>query len=136
MNSPESIGIQLRPDSSLIVQQGYNAGNITINGYRSYGMMTTSGAGAGFLNQDPTSPNETSRLLLQSGGVINVNGDESTGFAILVPINEWGGDGAINIGVVDPNQSTSNGDLYGNIHLVQRATGLYTNQIQTVVNHI
>ena len=133
MNAPESIGIQLRPDGNLIVQQGYNAGNITINGYRSYGMMTTSGSGTGFLNQDPTSPNETSRLLLQSSGSINVNGDESTGFAILIPINEWGGDGTINVGVVDPNQSTVDGDLHGNVHLVQRATGLYTNQPHTVV---
>ena len=128
MNSPESIGIQLRPDSSLIVQQGYNAGNITINGYRSYGMMTTSGAGAGFLNQDPTSPNETSRLLLQSGGVINVNGDESTGFAILVPINEWGGNGTINIGVSTVNQDTINSNLHLSTGLVERSTGLYTNQ--------
>lgn len=89
MNAPESIGIQLRPDASLIVQQGINNGEITINGNRSYGMMTTdSGTGIGFLNQDPSSPNQTSRLLLGSSGIINVNGDEATGFAILVPINE------------------------------------------------
>ena len=134
MNAPQSIGIQLRPDDNKVVQQGYNNGNMSINGYRSYGMMTTLGTGSSFLNQNPTSPNETSRLLLGAGGVINVNGDESTGLAILVPINEWGGTGTVNVGVVDPNQNPVNGDLYGNVHLVQGAAGLYTNQAKVSVN--
>ena len=134
MNSPESIGIQLRPDQNLIVQQGINEGTITINGYRSYGMMTTTGQSSGFLNQDPAIGNGTSALGLRATGIINVNGDESTGFAILVPINEWGGGGTINVGMVNPNQDPVNGNLHSSVNLVERATGLYSNQPNLVVS--
>jgi hypothetical protein len=134
MNAPESVGIQLRPDSNLIVQQGINEGVITINGRRSYGMMTTLGSGTGFLNQDPSLPNGTSALALRTAGIINVNGDESTGFAILVPINEWGGSGTINIGTVNPNQDPVNGNLHTSVNLVERATGLYSNQQSLTVS--
>lgn len=134
MNSPESIGIQLRPDVNPIVMQGTNEGVITINGYRSYGMMTKPGQSAGFYNQDPTIGNGTSALGLTATGIINVNGDESTGFAILVPINEWGGAGTINVGMVNPNQDPVNGNLHSSINLVERATGLYSNQPNLVVS--
>ncbi len=133
MNSPESIGIQLRPDVNSIVMQGTNEGTITINGYRSYGMMTTPGQSSGFYNQDPTIGNGTSALGLTATGIINVNGDESTGFAILVPINEWGGAGTINVGMVNPNQDPTNGNLHSSVNLVERATGLYSNQPNLVV---
>ena len=128
MNSPESIGIQLRPDVNALVMQGVNEGTININGYRSYGMMTTQGQSSGFYNQDPLVGNGTSALGLTATGIINVNGDESTGFAILVPINEWGGAGTINVGMVNPNQDPANGNLHSSINLVERATGLYSNQ--------
>ena len=133
LNSPESIGIQLRPDQNLIVQQGVNEGVINVNGYRSYGMMTTPGYSSGFLNQDPLIGNGTSALALRATGIINVNGDESTGFAILVPINEWGGGGTINIGMVNPNQDPVNGNLHSSVNLVERSTGLYSNQPNLVV---
>lgn len=127
MNSPESIGIQLRPDQNLLVMHGENQGIINVNGYRSYGMMTTPGPGSGFLNQDHSLPNGSSYLVLYPQGTINVNGDEGTGFAILVGINSWGGGGIINVGVANPNQD-SNGNLYSSSSLVERATGLYSKQ--------
>ena len=130
-------------DQMNVRQRALNAqsGTINVYGSRSYGFMTSPYAGddASLYNFGiSTESAYTSSIANQ--GTINVLGDESTGFAIKKAIHLWSNEGEINVGNNDSSflQDNANGNIIydengnpvstGNQRLVERATGMYTNQ--------
>ncbi|MBP9479386.1 MAG: hypothetical protein KBF12_12285, partial [Sebaldella sp.] len=124
-----------------------NKGEINVYGSRSYGFMTSPYNGNDMGHNFGISTYGAETSFVQNAGTINVLGDESTGFAIKKIIHQWGNAGTINIGT-DPalgafTQDNINGNtIYdeagnavstGNQNLVERATGMYTNQ--TTLNY-
>ncbi|MCP1225894.1 autotransporter domain-containing protein [Sebaldella sp. S0638] len=140
LNAPESVGIQLRPDPGEavrprtgITEQGVNKGNIIVNGYRSYGMMTSA---LSYSTLYPYNDGGYFRRLVSdgsfirmTGGTITINGDESSGFSIQRKIQApYFNSGSILIGVSAVSQ-TADGNLPGgDATKVERAMGVYSNQ--------
>ena len=133
-------------DERNVRQYAINNGTINVYGSRSYGFMTSPYSGDDIGHNFGVSTRYFNTSLIQSNGIINVLGDESTGFAIKKGINQWTNAGTINIGSSTPfTQDNVNGNtIYledgtpdttnplilsvGNSSMVERATGMYTNQ--------
>ncbi len=130
-------------DQMNVRQRALNAqsGTINVYGSRSYGFMTSPYAGDDTsLYNFGISTESANTSSITNQGIINVLGDESTGFAIKKAIHLWSNEGEINIGSSNSSflQDNDNGNtiydkngnpvLAGNQSLVERATGMYTNQ--------
>ena len=130
-------------DQMNVRQRALNAqsGTINVYGSRSYGFMTSPYAGDDTsLYNFGISTESAYTSSIANQGTINVLGDESTGFAIKKAIHLWSNEGEINVGNNNSSflQDNDNGNtIYdkngnlvstGNQALVERATGMYTNQ--------
>ena len=119
-----------------------NSGTIVVSGSRSYGFMTSPYAGNDMGHNFGISTYGAETSFIGNTGTINVLGDESTGFAIKKSIHQFSNSGVINIGTNPAAgtfvQDNVNGNTVynesgvaestGNPNLVERATGMYTNQ--------
>jgi hypothetical protein len=133
-------------DQKNVRQIATNAGVINIYGSRSYGFLTSPYGGNDMSHNFGISTRYANTSRIYNMGTINVFGDESTGFAIKKGIQHWTNTGIINIGSSAPlTQDNLNGNtIYlengtpdntnvsipatGNATMVERATGMYTNQ--------
>ena len=149
LNAPESVGIQLRPDPGVddvnslrrgIVEQGVNEGDIVVNGYRSYGMMTAPLYYSSVIypfNDGGHFRRLVNRgsVLVMNSGTITVNGDESSAFSLQKEIQTpaFNG-GTINIGMGAVSQNADGNLPYyvnavdaSKTNMVERAMGLFSN---------
>ena len=163
LNTPISAGIMLRPEitqadndngflDGLNMQMAENGGEITVNGKNSVGVtvvkntLTTSHlANNGYLKNSTkviipvgqllaSRSDEANKSGILNTGTINVQGDDSSGVAILNMIQDVRINGNINIGTVDPSTlSGPNGasptlanKTSGNTTKVEGSIGVYT----------
>ena len=163
LNTPISAGIMLRPEitqadndngflDGLNMQMAENGGEITVNGKNSVGVtvvkntLTTSHlANNGYLKNSTkviipvgqllaSRSDEANKSGILNTGTINVQGDDSSGVAILNMIQDVRINGNINIGTVNPSTlSGPNGasptlanKTSGNTTKVEGSIGVYT----------
>ena len=163
LNTPISAGIMLRPEitqadndngflDGLNMQMAENGGEITVNGKNSVGVtvvkntLTTSHlANNGYLKNSTkviipvgqllaSRSDEANKSGILNTGTINVQGDDSSGVAILNMIQDVRINGNINIGTVNPSTlSGPNGasptlanKTGGNTTKVEGSIGVYT----------
>ncbi|WP_339001666.1 autotransporter-associated N-terminal domain-containing protein [Fusobacterium animalis] len=157
LNTPISAGIMLRPEitqadndngflDGLNMQMAENGGEITVNGKNSVGVtvvkntLTTSHlANNGYLKNSTkviipvgqllaSRSDEANKSGILNTGTINVQGDDSSGVAILNMIQDVRINGNINIGTVDPSNLT--GDGASPALADSGATGSKTNRVE------
>ena len=139
LNNPKSAGMMLRPEvnqgnsnylGGLNMQMAENNGEITLNGRGSVGITvvknnsTTNNLNnptTGGLIRDPyktiipagqllaSRADENTKSGILNQGTINIQGDDSSGVAILNTIQDVRVNGNINIGTVDPTTLSANG---------------------------
>ena len=163
LNTPISAGIMLRPEitqadndngflDGLNMQMAENGGEITVNGKNSVGVtvvkntLTTSHlANNGYLKNSTkviipvgqllaSRSDEANKSGILNTGTINVQGDDSSGVAILNMIQDVRINGNINIGTINPSTlSGPNGasptlanKTGGNTTKVEGSIGVYT----------
>ena len=153
LNTPTSAGMMLRPEitqannnyqGGLNMQMAENSGEITVNGKNSVGVtIVKNPKNAGTLRTDlniiipkggllASRSDEANKSGILNTGTINVQGDESSGVAILNMIQDVRVNGDINVGTVDPTTLSSNGasstlaDSLGTANKVEGSVGVYT----------
>ena len=160
LNTPTSAGMMLRPEiteadnnyqGGLNMQMAENKGNITVNGKNSVGVTVVKSAStashlanAGYLKTSThviipigqllaSRSDEANKSGILNTGTINVQGDESSGVAILNTIQDVRVNGDVNVGTVDPSTlSGPNGasptlaDSLGTTNKVEGSVGVYT----------
>ena len=130
LNTPTSAGMMLRPEiteadnryqGGLNMQMAENKGNITVNGKNSVGVTVVKSAStvahlanSGFLKTSThviipvgqllaSRSDEANKSGILNTGTINVQGDDSSGVAILNTIQDVRVNGNVNVGTVDPS---------------------------------
>ena len=130
LNTPTSAGMMLRPEitqtdnnyqGGLNMQMAENKGNITVNGKNSVGVTVVKSAStashlanAGYLKTSTyviipvgqllaSRSDEANKSGILNTGTINVQGDDSSGVAILNTIQDVRVNGNVNVGTVDPS---------------------------------
>ena len=153
LNTPTSAGMMLRPEitqannnyqGGLNMQMAENSGEITVNGKNSVGVtIVKNPKNAGTLRTDlniiipkggllASRSDEANKSGILNTRTINVQGDESSGVAILNMIQDVRVNGDINVGTVDPTTLSSNGasstlaDSLGTANKVEGSVGVYT----------
>ncbi|WP_335983587.1 autotransporter-associated N-terminal domain-containing protein [Fusobacterium polymorphum] len=161
LNTPTSAGMMLRPEitqadnnyqGGLNMQMAENSGEITVNGKNSVGVTVVKSASTashlannGFLKTSThviipvgqllaSRSDEANKSGILNTGTINVQGDDSSGVAILNMIQDVRVNGKINVGTVDPSTlSGPNGasptlanSTSGANNKVEGAVGVYT----------
>ena len=159
LNTSTSAGMMLRPEvtqannryqGGLNMQMAENQGEITLNGKKSVGITvvknvrTQNNINSGGYLKSPTSviipvgqllasrAEEGNKSGILNTGTINVQGDESSGVAILNMIQDVRVNGDVNVGTVDPTTLSSNGasstiaDSLGTANKVEGSVGVYT----------
>ena len=150
LNAPTSAGMMLRPEINdgiargLNMQMGQNNKDITLNGRGSAGITVVknpNNAGYNKTNYKVMVPvggllasrsEDANKSGILNTGTINVQGDESSGVAILNMIQDVRVNGDINVGTVDPTTLSSNGasstlaDSLGTANKVEGSVGVYT----------
>ena len=161
LNTPTSAGMMLRPEitqadnnyqGGLNMQMAENSGEITVNGKNSVGVTVVKSAStvthlanSGFLKTSThviipvgqllaSRSDEANKSGILNTGTINVQGDDSSGVAILNMIQDVRVNGKINVGTVDPSTlSGPNGaspilanSTSGANNKVEGAVGVYT----------
>ena len=163
LNNPKSAGMMLRPEvnqsnsnyqGGLNMQMAENDGEITLNGRGSVGITvvknnsTTNNLNnptTGGLIREPyktiipagqllaSRADEATKSGILNKGTINIQGDNSSGVAILNTIQDVRVNGNINIGKVDPTTLSANGassalanETTGTANKVEGSVGVYT----------
>ena len=160
LNAPTSAGMMLRPEitqadnnhqGGLNMQMAENGGNITVNGSKSVGITVVKSASTathlannGFLKTSThviipagqllaSRSDEANKSGILNTGTINVQGDESSGVAILNMIQDVRVNGDVNVGTVNPTSlggpngaSSSLADSIGTANKVEGSVGVYT----------
>ena len=149
LNTPTSAGMMLRPEitqadnnyqGGLNMQMAENSGNITLNGRGSVGVTVVKNtsttphlANNGFLKTSThviipvgqllaSRSDEANKSGILNTGTINVQGDDSSGVAILNTIQDVRVNGNVNVGTVDP--STLSGPNGANSSDANKSGGL------------
>ena len=162
LNTSTSAGMMLRPEvtqadnryqGGLNMQMAENNGEITVNGKNSVGITvvknvrTLNNINSGGYLKSPTKviipvgqllasrAEEGNKSGILNTGTINVQGDESSGVAVLNMIQDVRVNGNVNVGTVDPttlSSKNSNGasstiaDSLGTANKVEGSVGVYT----------
>ena len=160
LNTPVSAGMMLRPEitqadnnyqGGLNMQMAENKGEITVNGKNSVGVTivkntstTAHLANNGYLKASnkviipvgqllASRSDDANKSGILNTGTINVQGDDSSGVAILNMIQDVRVNGSINVGTVDPTTLSSNGasstlanSATGTANKVEGSVGVYT----------
>ena len=163
LNNPKSAGMMLRPEvnqgnsnylGGLNMQMAENDGEITLNGRGSVGITVVKNNSTTNNLNNPTTgglirapyktiipagqllasrADEATKSGILNKGKINIQGDNSSGVAILNTIQDVRVNGDINIGTVDPTTLSTNGassalanETTGTANKVEGSVGVYT----------
>ena len=163
LNNPKSAGMMLRPEvnqsnsnyqGGLNMQMAENNGEITLNGRGSVGITVVKNKSTTNNLNNPTTgglirapyktiipagqllasrADEDTKSGILNKGTINIQGDNSSGVAILNTIQDVRVNGNINIGTVDPTTLSTNGassalanETTGTANKVEGSVGVYT----------
>ena len=163
LNNPKSAGMMLRPEvnqsnsnyqGGLNMQMAENNGEITLNGRGSVGITVVKNKSTTNNLNNPTTgglirapyktiipagqllasrADEDTKSGILNKGTINIQGDNSSGVAILNTIQDVRVNGNINIGTVDPTTLSANGassalanETTGTANKVEGSVGVYT----------